>query len=87
MNILNEVKNKPNKITINILEDALKRAKKGDIQSVVIFGSDSEGYTFNQMNISSYAMQLLGELRLLERDIVDIYCDIRKDISWDYVNE
>ncbi len=64
--MIHEIKSKtPNQLAINLLAEALSRAEKGDIQNVVVFGSDGEGCTF----------------RLAERDLIDLNCNIRKDVS------
>jgi len=82
--MLHEINSKkPNERVINVLSDALNRAKNGDIQNVVIFGSDGDGCTFSQFQIDSYVMPIIGEARLVERDLIDLNCDIRKNVSWE----
>jgi len=83
--MIKEINSKrPNQSVINLLEDALAQAKAGDIQNVVIFGSDGQGCLFNQFHIQDFIMPILGELRCLERDLIDLHCDIRKRVNWEY---
>ena len=83
--MIEEIKSKkPNETAIKVLKDALNRAEKGDIQNIVIFGTDGEGCTFNQFSIEDSFMIILGESRLVERDIIDLHADIRKSVSWEF---
>jgi len=83
--MIEEINSKrPNQSAINLLTGALARAKNGDIQNVVIFGSDGEGGLFNQFHIQSNIMPILGELRCVERDLIDLHAYIRKSVDWAY---
>lgn len=84
--MLELAKNKSNERTIKVLEDALERAKSGDIQNIVIYGSDGNRNTFNQFNVDTDFMVILGESRLVERDLIDLHADLRKEVSWDFCN-
>jgi hypothetical protein len=84
--VLELAKNKSNERTIKVLEDALERAKSGDIQNIVIYGSDGNRNTFNQFNVDTDFMVILGESRLVERDLIDLHADLRKEVSWDFCN-
>lgn len=64
-------------------KDILKRAKSGEIQSIVAFGTDENGDTWNQFNVIRDAMTLIGESRLVERDLIDLNCETRKNVSWE----
>jgi len=77
-------KNIPSELTVNMLEEALQRAKDGLIQSVVIFGTDSDGCAFNQFNVEKDFMLILAAARLAERDLIDLHADIRKNVSWNF---
>jgi hypothetical protein len=66
INVLQEINSKTeNHSAVELLNEALTRAKNGDIQNVVIFGTDGEGCTFNQFCIHDQVMPILGELRLV----------------------
>ena len=85
INVLQEINSKTeNHSAVELLNEALTRARNGDIQNVVIFGTDGEGCTFNQFCIHDKVMPILGELRLVERDLIDLFADIRMKPSWDY---
>ena len=84
--MLEVAKNKPNEETIKVLENALERARSGDIQNIVIYGSDGNKSTFNQFVVNTDFMVILGESRLVERDLIDLHADLRKEVSWDFCN-
>ncbi len=76
---------KVNPTVVGILENMLKQAKSGEIQSIAVAGVYNDGCAFNVFDADKFAIMLIGELRLLERDVIDLCCDIRKNVSWDYV--
>ena len=76
---------KPHQGVIGILESVLEKAKSGEVQSIAIAGINDDCNPFNCFGGEFYPVHLIGELRLLERDLVDLCCDIRKEVSWDYV--
>ena len=83
--MIKEIKSKSaNDTTVNMLKEALERAENGDIQGLVMFGTTGDGEAFNQFNVSDKFMLLLAESRLVERDLIDLYADIRKNVHWDY---
>lgn len=77
----------PNKNIITTLEGLLDRAKKGDIQAVAIAIVNHRCTTSNVFDGNYYPLALIGELRLLERDVVDICCKTRRQVDWDFVEE
>jgi len=68
---------KVNEYAVSVIEDILKRAKAGEVQSIIALGVDNEGNCWNQFGIDSNALILLGELRLVERDLIDLFLDPR----------
>jgi len=68
---------KVNKNAISVIENILERAKAGEVQSIIALGVDGEGNCWNQFGIDSKALILLGELRLVERDLIDLFLDTR----------
>ena len=79
-----EIKNNPNPGVIEMCEDILHMAKNGDIQSICVAGSTSDGETFNCFSGGDFIMALLGEIRAMERDFIDNYVDIRRKPSWEF---
>ncbi|MCP4440067.1 MAG: hypothetical protein GY810_14065 [Aureispira sp.] len=76
---------KVNTTVVDILENALEQARSGEIQSIAIAGVYNNGNAFNAFDAEKNAILVIGELSLLERDLIDLCCEIRKNISWDYV--
>ncbi len=77
---------KPDDAVINMLKGLLERAELGEIQSIAFAGTTEDGCVFNQFVGGYYTMSLIGELSLLKRDMIDICCDVRKEVSWDFCN-
>jgi len=85
--MIEEIKIKqPNEIIIEMLKNMVARAEKGEIQSIAIAGVNDDCNPFNVFCGDFYPTSLIGELRLLERDLVDLCCEIRKEVSWDFCN-
>lgn len=81
--MVNEVKAEVNKEVVDILKSLLDEAETGLIQGVAVAGIHSDAATFNVF--SSYMpMHLLGELRVLERDMMDLHIDCRRKPCWEY---
>jgi len=70
---------KPNNCIIGLLEHALKDAKDGEIISIAIAYTFNDGYTSSGFHAPDRVMALLGEITVLERDIMDICVTSRKD--------
>jgi len=79
-----EIEPNPNQTAIKMLEDMLEQAKAGHIQALAIAGCYADGSCFNAFVAEWQPVHLIGELRLLERDIVDLYCDTRRKPAWEY---
>lgn len=66
----------PDLALIELLERQLEKARKGEILGAAIaftYGDNSTGSAF----IANWPAALLGELRILEREIVDAEIDLR----------
>lgn len=79
-----EVKKSTNKETIDILEDMLERAKSGDIQSIAVAAVTNSCQTLNCFSGDYYPMSLIGELRVLEREVIDLCVDTRRKPAWEF---
>ena len=73
---ITEVMDKPDEYLISLLEGALDRARSGEIVGAAIAEVRSDGCTQNVF-YARYPVRLVGELRLLERDIIDLEIDTR----------
>ena len=70
---------KPNDHIVGLLENALKDAKDGEIISIGIAYTFNDGYTCSAFHAPDRVMALLGEITVLQRDIMDICVTSRKD--------
>ena len=68
-----------NPTIVYMLEDALKLAKKGEIISCAVAWTANNGYTASAFYAPDRVMALLGELTVLERDIMEICIASRRD--------
>ena len=68
---------------IELLKTALDEAEKGGICGIAIALTYTDGRTANAYSLDR-AMSLIGELRVLERDIVDSSIDLRRHEAGDY---
>lgn len=71
--------NKPDKHIVHLLKSAMEEAEKGHIISVAIAYTYNDGYTTSGFSAPDRVMALLGELTVLERDIMEICIASRKD--------
>ena len=83
MGELKEVKPKPNKRVIEILEENLKLAKTGELQGIAITTAYNDASTGTQFHLGGYVIAMLGEIRILERDIIDCLVDTRRKPVWE----
>lgn len=74
-----------NKNIISALENLLKRANEGKIQAIAVAGINSDCTSFNNFDGYYHPVLLLGEIRLLERDVIDVCCDTRRKVDWDFI--
>ena len=81
--MIEEVKAMPNPAVIKILEGLLNDAKTGEIQGVAIAGAMSNARTFNVYELGGDVMSLLGEVLVLQRDIMDTNALTRMTPVWE----
>lgn len=81
---VSEIKNKPNQEIIDILKDVLDRAESGNIQSIAIAGVTGNAQTLNVFSGAVEPIALIGELRVLEREIIDLCVDTRRKPAWEF---
>jgi hypothetical protein len=79
-----EIKKPINGNIVSMLEDMLAKAKSGDIQCLAIAGTDNECCGFNVFDGDYVPLHLIGELRVLEREIVDLCVDTRRKPAWEF---
>ncbi len=79
---MEEVKSSPNSRIVGLLEDLLEHAKLGKLQGVAVAGVEDSCSTFNCF-AGYYPIYLLGEIRVLERDLMDLQVDIRRKPVWE----
>ncbi len=72
---------------INILQNLLDDAKAGKIASFAFVGCRNNGDGFNCFTGNYYPIAMIGELRILERDLMDTCVNLRKNVSWDCCND
>jgi len=75
--IVDLVKNEPKQDVIDTLEGLLERAKTGEIRSLaaIIVRGGTTGNLWAGMDEDN--MAVIGELRVLERDLIDSLVEIR----------
>ena len=56
---------------VAMLEDVLKEAKEGKILAFGLCAVMPDATTFNVFDAGSYPINLLGEMRCLEREVMD----------------
>ena len=81
---MEQIKKQVNQTAIYILQDLLEKAISGDIQDIAIVGTFSTAETFNVFDCDYRPVSVLGELSLIERDIVDICTNTRRQPAWEY---
>lgn len=62
---------------ISILEEWLRMAKDGEIVSLALAGVLHDNATCNSFSAPISPVSLLGELQILQRDVLDICIDTR----------
>jgi len=75
-----ELKQIVNKDVVRCLEDILEMAKNGEVQAVAIAGVGSDSNGLNVYSGDWYPIHLLGELSILQREIMDSNIDLRSDM-------
>lgn len=81
---IKEIKEEPNQHIIGLLEDLLEDAKNRKIQAIAIACVNGDCTTSNGFYGDNYPVNLIGELRCLERDIMDCNVDIRRKPLLEY---
>lgn len=84
MSNVKEVKSNQNPAVVEMLENLLEQAKLGEIQSLAIAGLSPSAESFNCFVGDYYPIALIGELRILERDVVDLCVDTRRKPAWEF---
>lgn len=74
-----EIKSEPNKVVIEILKDLLVRAESGNIHGIAAIVEHS-GCSANVFSVYNPVVAL-GELAILQRDIIDTQIDLRCPVS------
>lgn len=69
---MNEVKPQVNTHVVEMLEELLEEAKRGEIQGLAVAGATHNAATFNCFVLGGHVRALLGEHRVLERDMIDL---------------
>lgn len=82
MNV-SEVTPKVDQIIVKTLENLLSQAKAGEIDSIAVVGGITEGQVFSVFECGSMPFTILGQLRALERDIIDIHIETRVKVGCD----
>lgn len=84
MSNLSELRPTPNDELVKMLESLVERAKSGEMQSAAVCIVNSDCSVGNCFVGSFHPIALVGELRVLERDIIDICVDTRRKPLWEY---
>jgi len=69
---------------IKMLEEFLSYAKNGEINAAAIVAVGTDATTINCFAGDDISSSMLGELRVLERDIVDVCIETRRKPMWEY---
>lgn len=69
---------------VRSLENALEMAKRGEVRCVAIALVTDDCSGGNCFAGGYYPAALIGELRLLERDIMDEHMSVRRQVSWEF---
>ena len=64
-------------IIVDMLKEALEDAEKGLTQSLAIATIQTSGKSTNAFHANYCPVVLLGEMRIMEREIIDIHIDTR----------
>jgi hypothetical protein len=72
------VKGKPNSNVIDLLNLLLEEAKNGELQSLACAGVYFDASTRSTVAGGYYSMALLGALRVVEREVIDLYAQISR---------
>jgi hypothetical protein len=74
---------KINETVVEILEEALRRAKSGEYQSLAYVAVNGDGNPCTAFNVDNHAVTALAGISILERDIMDLRIDLRADLRKD----
>lgn len=80
---LTEIKAQPNQELISMLESLVEKAKSGQMQSAAVCVVNDDCSVGNCFVGSFHPIALVGELRVVERDIIDICVDTRRKPLWE----
>lgn len=72
---------KPNESLVSMLEDLLSMAKEGEIIGGAVALIHPDGTSSNRFACGDYPVRLIGEMRCLEREIIDLEVDTRAHVA------
>lgn len=81
---IEEVKPKPNQELIKVLKEVLELAESGEVQSAAVALAFYNGSTGNCFDGDYNTTALLGAIRILERDAVDICIPTQRKVAWEF---
>jgi hypothetical protein len=71
---------KINETVVEILEEALRRAKSGEFQDLAYVAVNGDGNPCTAFNVDNHAVTALAGISILERDIMDLHIHLRADM-------
>ena len=75
-----DIKPKVNSDVVGILEDLLERAKSGEIHGIAVAAELSDRMSANVFHVH-HPVLMLGELSILQRDLMDDRIDLRCPVN------
>ncbi len=81
---IKQAMHEPSPHIIEMVEGLLEDAKAGKVVAVAFAGVYTNAQSFNTFIGDYYPMHLIGELRVLERDVVDCCVDTRRKVRWEF---
>ena len=79
-----EIKPEVNETLVKMLSEALELAKEGKMQSACIGMVFDDCATGNAFSGGWMPVSLVGELRVMERDLIDLNIDTRRKPMWEF---
>lgn len=73
----------PNQKVVQMLEELLEEAKKGEIQSLAVAGYRNDATSFNCFSLTE-VMVTLTEISILHRDVMDCCVSLRRQPLWEF---
>ena len=66
---------------VRVLQQAMDMAKAGELEGFAFAGTTCDGGSVNLFHCHTRVMQLLGEVAVLQRDIMDLKIDLRVPVE------